>query len=214
MSAVAFVSQLIETGRVRVGASPAAPGDLRDAARELDAALRPGMAFDPPKLLADVAEWGLLILYRGCQALVHREVEPAAVLAALATPYPMTKPSPAACYAADVALRFLPELIGLARGVAEDDPLVEGLLAVATAWPLSSVGVRGLPDALDVTPFIAHPSLRRLYADRIIERADVSRLRDPDAREAVREVLGAYPELAPPRIVAALAPTEEKQTCP
>jgi hypothetical protein len=93
-------------------------------------------------------------------------------------------------------------LIKLARGISEEDPLVTGMLALARTFPLSSVGVSGI-DNVNIDAFIAHPSLRRLYADRIIERDDVSRLSHPAAREAVREALGAFPELAP-KLAAAL----------
>jgi hypothetical protein len=113
----------------------------------------------------------------------------------------------------DLAFQFLPELISLARGIAEQDPLVEGLRTLAAAWPLSSVGVRDLPDYLDVTPFIDEPCLRRLYADRIVERKDLLRLNHPAAREAVREALGEHRYLA--KEVAAVAfETEKEQTCP
>src|SRR4051812_7362646 len=102
MSAVAFVNSLLDTGRVRVGPSPVVPDDLADAVRELDRAARPNLAFVAPELLSDVAEWALLVLYRGCQALVYREIEADAVRVALAVPCPQP-PSPAACYSADLA---------------------------------------------------------------------------------------------------------------
>lgn len=208
--ALDFVTALLESGRVRVPASPDVLGGLAQAVQELDHLARPELAFDAPALVPAAGEWALLLLYRGCQALVHREIEAGAVRAALSRPCP-APPSPGACYSADLALRFLPDLLRLARGIAEDDPLVEGLRTVARAWPLSSVGAGQLGE-LDVTPFIDHPSLRRLYADRVIERADLSRPDHPAVREAVRAALGAFPQLAP-RVAAALA-QEEPQTCP
>src|SRR6185437_12009000 len=113
---------------------------------------------------------------------------------------------PQTCYSADLAFCFLPDLIKLARGIAEEDPLVTGILALAKNFPLSSVGVAGISD-MNIDAFIAHPTLRRLYADRIIEREDHSRLGHPAAREAVREALGAFPELAPK--LAAMIGAEE-----
>jgi hypothetical protein len=106
-------------------------------------------------------------------------------------------PSPEVCYSTDLALRVLPQLLALARGVALDDPLVIGLNTLAHDWPLSSVGVPEVTN-VDESPFIDHPTLRRLYADRIIERRDVSRLTDPRVVAAVREALGAHAaDLAP-----------------
>lgn len=209
MSALAFVSNILDSGRVRVPSARQAPEQFRAAVRELDRLARAEMPCQAPELDPAAGEWALLAVYRACQALVYREIEPDAVRDALSRPCPRP-PSHEVCYSVDLALRFLPELTGLARGIAEDDPLVEGLLALARAWPLSSVGVKGL-GAVDVQPFLGHPGLRRLYADRVIERADLSRLCDPATRDAVREALGAFPHLAP---AVARALQEEKQTCP
>jgi hypothetical protein len=209
MSALVFVSNLLDSGRVRVPSTRQPPERLNEAVRELDRVGRGEMAFEAPPLAPAAGEWALLLLYRACQSLVYREIDPDAVQDALSRPCPLA-PSPQVVYSADLAFRFLPELTGLARGIAENDPLVTGLLALAKAWPLSSVGVKGVGD-VNVQPFIRHPGLRRMYADRVIEKADVSRLCDPEAREAVREALGAFPHLAP---AIARALEEEKQTCP
>jgi len=213
MSAVEFVTALLEgDGRVRVGVEPLAVSELPGAAGVLDRAVRPTLAFDPPPLSLPAAEWAILLLHRACQALVYRDIDGQAVRAGLALACPV-RPSPRACYSVDLAFQFLPELLSLARGIAEQDPLVEGLRKLAAAWPLSSVGVRDLSDDLDVTAFIDEPSLRRLYADRIVERKDLLRLKHPAAREAVREALGEHRYLA--KEVAAVAfETEKEQTCP
>jgi hypothetical protein len=113
----------------------------------------------------------------------------------LAVPCP-GNPSPSVCYSADLSLRHLPDLLSLARGIAADDPLVGGMTSLARAWPLSSVGVPGI-EGVDASPFLPHPALRQLYVDRIIDRADGSRLADPAVREAVREAVGDFLNLAP-----------------
>ena len=201
MSAVTFVNTLLDSGRVKVPSDRRPPDKLAEAVRELDRLARAELAFDPPRLRPEAGEWALLALYRACQSLVYRDIEPDAVRDALSRPCPLA-PSPEVCYSTDLALRFLPDLLGLARGIAENDPLVKCLTALAKAWPLSSVGVKGLGE-VDVRPFIAHPSLRRLYVDRIIERGDVSRLNHPLVLDAAREAVGAFPQLAP-RIATAI----------
>ncbi|MDB5357370.1 MAG: hypothetical protein JWN24_3823 [Phycisphaerales bacterium] len=208
MSALQFVRSLLEEGRVRVGPSPEPPGGIDAAVLELDRASRPQMAFEPPGLVFPAAQWGLVMLYRGCQALVYRDIEPGAVRECLSAPCPAAG-SPGVCYSVDLALRFLPDLINLARGIAQEDPLVEGLMALAKSWPLSSVGVPDLGD-LDPGVFIDDRSLRQLYVDRVIGRADLSRLDDLQTRTAVREALGAFPELAP-RVAAALHEMSPKE---
>ena len=200
VSVTDFVSSLLETGRVRVpppGQSAATPlKGLEPAVAELERSIRPDLAFDPPALSPAAAGWALSTVYRGCQALVYREMEAAAVHEALSRPCP-DNPSAAVCYSVDLSFRYLPDLLSLARGIAPADPLVAGLIALARAWPLSSVGVPGVAGPYDLRPFIAHPSLRQLYVDRIIERADSSRLVDPTVVELVREALGGFADLAP-----------------
>ena len=200
-SAVAFVHSLAETGRVSVPPDDALPDDVEAAVQELDAAAREEMAFTAPQLNPMVAAWALGLIYRACQALVFREIEATSVEGTLTAPCPRP-PSPSVCYSADLSLRYLPDLLSLARGIAPSDPLVAGLTALSRAWPLSSVGTAGMED-VDVAAFVDHPSLRQLYVDRIIERGDVSRLKHPAVRAAVGEALGAYPDLAP-RVAAAL----------
>jgi hypothetical protein len=196
MSALPFVDALLESGRVRVPSSRAAPADLEAAVAALDHEVRPGLAFEAPPLDVPVAAWALTILYRGCQSLVYRDIDADAVRDALSQPCPAAEQSPSVCYSADLAFRYLPDLLALARGVAADDPLVTGLTELARRWPLSSVGVKGL-EGLDVSSFVGDPALLQLYVDRIIERADQSRLTEPRVNEAVRTALGGYPELAP-----------------
>ena len=193
--ATEFVHALLDSGRVSVPPDETALDDLSTAVGVLDAAARPELAFEPPALSAAAAAWALEVLYRACQALVFREVDAAQVRRVLARPCP-APPSPAVCYSADLALRYLPDVLALARGIAPDDPLVGGLTTLARAWPLSSVGVPELGE-VDPWTFLGDRSLRQLYVDRIIERGDAARLAHPEVRAAVRESLGAYPELAP-----------------
>jgi hypothetical protein len=196
MSALLFVDALLETGRVRVPASRDAPADLEAAVAELDRGVRPELAFEAPPLDVPVGVWALTILYRGCQSLVYRDIDADAVRDALSQRCPARQPSPAVCYSADLAFRYLPDLLSLARGVAVDDPLVTGLTELARGWPLSSVGVKGV-ESIDVAPFVNNPALLQLYVDRIIERSDCSRVTDPRVNEALRAALGGHHELAP-----------------
>jgi hypothetical protein len=212
MSLVAFLNTLQESARVAV--APPARGDLQGAAvagvvSAMDRAARVELAFQAPQLLTPAAAWAAGRLYRACQFLAYREIEADVVRAEMAIACPVA-PSADACYSADLSFRFLPDLIALARGIAADDPLVAGLIDLARGWPLSSVGASGV-GAVDVSAFIGDASLRRLYADRIIERADVSRISDAAAREAVAEAIGAHPELAPAAIIKALAPAHVEE---
>ena len=96
----------------------------------------------------------------------------------------------------DLSLRFLPDVMRMARAANAQDPLVEYLLAWAADWPLSSVGITGV-NAGSIDPFIDDASLRALYVDRIIAANDQSRLADARAADAVRAALGGFRELSP-----------------
>jgi len=206
MSIGDFLRGLYQTGRVRFTADDALvdSGDAASSAasstalEEVEAMVREEMAFEPPGMELPVAEWAGRMLAAGCFALAHRELSGEQVTAMLSAPCPLQSQRTAAgCYSADLAFRFLPDLIALARGLAEEDPLVVALKRLAVEWPLSSVGVREVGE-VDVSAFIGDRALRQLYVDRIIERQDLSRVREGPVFDAVRAALGAHHrELAP-----------------
>ena len=191
--------ELVTSGRVHVGrgllekAPPAT--EVGAVLMDLDLAARVEMAGDAPPLSMGPALWGAWMVYQGAQFLAHRELEGGLVKSRLGAAAPAAG-SPWVTYSVDLTMRYLPDLVALARGLAPSDPLVEGLLGLARAWPLSSVGIAGVGE-VHVGSFFGHPALRALYVDRILERKDVARLADPEVREAVREALGEHRELAP-----------------
>lgn len=207
MSATNFVHDLLESGRVRVPAELRAPDDLEAAVQALDESLRPEMPFDAPVLVRDCATWALTLLLRACQFFTYRAIDEETVRRELSVPCPR-KATADVCYSVDLPFRFIPDLLALARGIAPGDPLVECLMALARDWPLSSVGVKDVGD-VDVRPFIRHPSLRQLYADRIIERGDVARINSDHVREALAESIGHFPQLAPKIAEALSAPAAQ-----
>lgn len=199
MSVRNFLVELASSGRVHVGRAllekpPSAP-EVGPILMDLDLAARIEMAGDAPPLSMGPALWATWMLYQGCQFLSFREMDGGLVESRLAVPAPAMA-SPWVCYSVDLTMRYLPDLVALARGLSPNDPLVAGLLELARAWPLSSVGILGV-GPVEVGSFFAHPSLRALYVDRVLERKDASRLQDPQVREAVRSALGDHPSLAP-----------------
>lgn len=147
-------------------------------------------AFDPAS-----AEWAFQRLYGISQLVVCREMGTDAVQDILTQPCPAPI-SPSAHWSVDLALRFLPDAARLAMRRSPGDPLNQALSEFAAGWPLSSIGMGEL-QGLNLTGILSHPSLRQVYVDRVIEKADTTRLNDPDVREAVRTAIGAHPELAP-----------------
>jgi hypothetical protein len=195
MSLSQFLATLVESGQVVVSldfAEETGP-EADQILAEMDRATRQNLSGTAPEFMPDVAHWAACILHRGCQFLVCRDVDASLIGPGLREPCPAPR-CPATDYSADLALQYLPDLIGMTRQAAAGDPLLEHLLALAREWPLSSVGVREV-EAPDVQSFIGDAALRQLYVDRILAREDVSRLGNPRVDGAVREALGAFPEL-------------------
>lgn len=213
MSVRSFLVELVSSGRVHVGRAllekpPSAP-EVGPILMDLDLAARIEMAGDAPPLSMGPALWAAGMLYQGCQFLTFREMDGSLVESRLSAPAPAA-PSPWACYSVDLVMRYLPDLVALARGLSPGDPLVTGLVELARAWPLSSVGIAGV-GPVQVGGFFAHPSLRALYVDRVLERKDTARLADPEVREAVRAALGDHPSLAPFARAALATPKEDSR---
>ncbi len=203
MSLAAFLNSLMEAGRVLV-ADPDAPAaddaaSVERALGDCDQTARAQMAGEAPEFVPLAARWAAQRLYQGCQLLAYRELGARAVVRAMRVACPQG-PSAGALYSADLTLRYLGDLLVLARGVSDDDVLLVELRRLAREWPLSSVGVKDLggecePAQLEV--IAGHPSLRQLYIDRVVARRDLGRLDHPGVREGVREAIGMFDALCP-----------------
>ncbi|WP_157447633.1 hypothetical protein [Chthoniobacter flavus] len=199
-----FLIQLGENGLAVVSDQETIGGAVEEIVRGWDAVQRQNLPGTAPDLVPAAATWAAIRLYRGCQALVCREIPPAEMAAFLREPCPCPE-SPAVDYSVDLVFRFLPDLLAIARRVSTDDPLVTELLALARAWPLSSVGMEGV-GTVNAARLLRDPCLRQLYIDRILLSGDTARLNDDAVRAAAKAALGAYPELAP-EIATALQTT-------
>lgn len=199
MGVRSFYDALYDHGRVRIkDAAPPSAQDLEDAETFLltvECELRLDLAGQAPSALPDVVRWSLLAFYRACQFFVFRDASPRDVQTELAKRCPQP-PSPQTHYSADLAFRFLPDLVRLTRAASPDDPLTAAVIQLAGNWPLSSVGLAGL-EGIEIGSFFDDPCLRQLYLDRILERRDLSRLGDGRVRGGLRQSLGLFSELAP-----------------
>jgi hypothetical protein len=196
-----FLEALAETGDVPVPGWAAAAVSERhdvtdllvaaDAAARLDA---PGAA---PAFHEESAAWAARILFRACCALADRAVAPEEIGRALGE-HGARGADASAAWSVDLFLRHLPELHGLARGLAPGDPLVAQIEELGAAWPLSSVGMPlGTRPLAPTAAIESDPCLRRVYADRVIRRGDASRLAQAWVAGAADAALGAHRELAP-----------------
>lgn|GEM_PF-2306480 len=151
-----------------------------------------------------VAAEALQYFYRLCQALVDRAMTDEQVRA-LCAAVPAPSNAPSDVLAADLTLRHLPELYGMAKSMSSGDPLVSGIEEAARRFPLSSVGIALKGPLPEVVALQRHAGLWRLYIDRVIERQDVSRLVDEHVRLAVADALGEHALQLAPKLAAALA---------
>ena len=209
MELVKFANQLHETGQVRLSSEPFSMPPLAEAAGALSEHLTmlheaeqqsaaPGL----PPLSLGPAAWAMMTLFEGARCLVFRELDEASVRRRLSAPCPQ-KPSASTAYSVDLAMRHLPHLLDLARGLSEEDCLVTCLRALARSWPLSSVGAVKV-GPVDPGRFIGNAALRQMYVDRIIETQDITRLSDARVATAVHQALGVHAETLSPKLAEAL----------
>ena len=191
-----FLRALRENGEITV--TPAAPppldAELEEALRAHDALYRREIPPGAPALDVATAYWALLKLYQACQLLAMRDAPPALGESLASEPYDGER-TPASDYAVDLAFQYLPSLFRLAERAAPQDPMLDPLRNLAAPWPLSSVGIDGVP--AESLPFWDSACLRRIYIDRVIAHEDLSRMENPAVAAGARSALGAYPELSP-----------------
>ncbi|QHS59793.1 hypothetical protein [Chitinophaga agri] len=189
-----FISSLINKGEVIVAPAlqPFDTDDLRVARIHLeqhytdDVSEVPGQApaYDP-----EAAIWAAGYLYRTVQFLLLRHLDASDIEAHL-PPFTGVQ-TPAAIYSADLCLRYLPDIFLLAKGISPEDPLVVTLQAMTLQWPLSAAAIPGVVSA-DLSAVLQHPSLTRMYTDRIILAKDFDKCTHPACLPLVAEALGAY----------------------
>jgi hypothetical protein len=174
-------------------------GSVDDASfsilEEIDTRAREELGLEAPAFSPAVAAWSAVHLYNACRFAVCRDIGAPEIRAAFAVACPEPR-GPETDWSADLLFRHLPQVYRLARHLSNADPLVVELQQLCTTWPLSSVGVNGLP-TMDLGSFIQHPGLRRLYADRILTAGDLTRIGHSLLDDLLRMDLGTHRELAP-----------------
>lgn len=213
MGLAPFLSALFADGRVHVAAGDPVPSKTKPTELEpadglpaegdrVDAELlaferdrRDDLPATPPAVELAAARYGAVMLYRACQFLVFRDVDPETIQRELSRSIDGSV-TPLTHYSVDLTLRYLPDVVRLACGESKEDPLVTELTRLAGQWPLSAVGISGA-EVGDVTAIVSDPCLLRLYVDRIIARQDLGRLGNEQVRAAAAQAIGAFPQLAP-----------------
>ncbi len=150
---------------------------------------------DAPQFSVEVADGAAQVALAISQAIVYRETEieetMRVIVGAGFALDGLIDECPSAHYSVDLVFRFLPQLLERAERVSVDDPLADLIIRLLRRWPLSSVGVQRI-QLTEVPSPLRHPSLWRMYIDRIIQRRDVSRLVCREVSDAVAAAAGPF----------------------
>lgn len=218
MSLSNFLTDLFREGQVRVPLArrsgvQADEVDLKDdlAASEClierDRLVRLTLPGEGPAFHQDAALAGAEWLFFGCQLFADRARSPELFAQVVAHGLQTHGPSPEVVYSIDLALSYLPDLARHARQHAEEDPLMASLQRLAAAWPLSAVGIPGVPlDWERVHSWWENQSLRLLFLDRVLARDAQAFCRDARVGKCLRDRLGErLEELAGPGVLEVLS---------
>lgn len=197
MSRIRFLEQLASDGRVTVAppdAETATPDQIEALLAAQDRLARAEMPRGAPPLDLAAARYGLELLYSACQLLVYRDLG-AELLRSVEIAPPASPGSVGSQHlAVDLTLRFLPDVLRLARAASPDDPLVQHLCVLGRAWPLSSVGIRNLGE-VDPVPLKTDPVVWQIYVERVVGRRDHTRAQHPLVQTTLREWVGEHSDL-------------------
>ncbi|UOQ51203.1 hypothetical protein [Hymenobacter cellulosivorans] len=213
MLITSFLQDLLTTGSITLTGRPTpfVPDDLlaaTDLLQTYHAEDAQQMPHSAPAFDAPAALWAARLLYYTIQLTLVRELDEAVIAQALAD---FTADlTPEVLYSADLMLRYLPDLLRLAKGLAPGDALVARLQALARQWPLSFVSSE-MPDPEAEARVLVHPALRQEYVDRIIRAQDRRRAGQEHLRPLVQAALGGHAATLWPDFQAfTLLPTDGK----
>ena len=144
---------------------------------------------DPPPFDPQAALWAARVLQFACVRLVDKiEMD-------IELPEDLAQAEPDATSAShhwsvDLVFRSWWDLVKRSTTENEDDPLNATLLSIASRWPLAAVGTPAQTSSDRLSVVWDHPSLRQIYIDRVIQRADREKEAEPLVADAIRRVEG------------------------
>jgi len=144
----------------------------------------------PPHFDADAALWGARTMYTICQLILYRQHRAAELPSLL--PVFTSAITASAMLSADLCLRFLPQVLKDTKHIDPEDALIEVTETHLHQWHYSGIGYGLATEMLDFTAIKASASLWQLYADRIIEKKDISLANADCMKEKIKASMGAY----------------------
>ena len=164
-----FLAAMFHEGKVAFR-SAGVPRELpteRDAAILVETFARFALSVAGPAIRVDVriALEAAEVVRQACWALVDREERPEALRKRLRMRAAPSTPSEH--LSADLTLRYLPQILGRARGLDPSDPMAEILVDLLRRWPLSGALADIDEPPLGPLDLGGHPGLLLLFAERI-----------------------------------------------
>ncbi|MCJ8329406.1 MAG: hypothetical protein HRT89_03940 [Lentisphaeria bacterium] len=161
---------------------------------EMEAQWRLNCPADMPLYNKDAALWAAGQFYKAAQFFACRAIGPDIVRDELLQDCPEEYDA-STLYSIDLVFRFLPSLYKTAKAVSEGDILLDCIREMAVAFPLSSVGITIEDANFNVDTITENTGLLTLYAERILDYSDTTRLSDETVQEKLRTIIGSYPKL-------------------
>lgn len=194
MQLIQFIQDIIQQGKVTVDGhvTPFSEEDKQAATqrlREYYELQKQELTATVPAFDAPAAIWAASFLYRTVQLVMLRDLGDD-VVNKLLTPYDGVITAEAVL-SVDLSFRYLPNLVGLAKGLAPEDVLVKRLHEAAVQWPFSSVGMK-VEGEFNIEVILKNACVCRSYIDRIITARDIKRCNNPQVKEYIKEALGDY----------------------
>ncbi len=149
------------------------------------------LASGVPPFNAHAALWAAQFIYHSMQFLLLRKLKEEDINNTL---HNYTQAITAeVVHSADLTLRYLPDLLNAARGLAPDDVLVLKLQQTAAAWHYSAVGTA--TEHIEISDAVlGNNALRIEYIDRIVAKRDKHSLNNPSIKNMITEALGIHTE--------------------
>jgi len=195
MDLTSFIKDLLEIGNVTVSGTPIhfEENDRQVSTRLLKAFYDEDileMPLTPPDFSIEAALWGAEYFYNGLQMMMQRSVEDDMLSIYLK---PFEGPYDASTiYSADLILRYLPDLLQTAKGLAPADSLLSYITQTGSQWPFSTASEELDHDEGRVDMILNHASLRIAYADRIIRSKNKKLAEREKIKEIITEALGDH----------------------
>ncbi len=195
MDLALFINDLLENGHVTVSGKPIhfEEDDRLESAILLKNYYnedRLEMPLTPPDFSEEAALWGAAYCYNSLQMMMMRTAEEDMIgsyLKGFEGAY-----NASAIYSADLILRYLPDLLKTAKGLAPADSLVDYITQTASQWPFSIANEQVNHDEARIEMILNDASLRIAYADRIIKSKNKKLAEKDKIKEIINEALGNH----------------------